>query len=275
MPLLGSLASGRFGGAGGGGGGSSFLFSSNFSTYAPNFITTSNNIGLSSSATLETINGQSYYAVNDSANNKWYILANWSFGGSPGRWGNNVVRNLGNIDGTNIVSRIGQQASTASLATQVTPGVLYVDGTNFSNASGQGFANWFTDSKGDQSYPALNNAITDAVANVSFDEPWSGGSPNNTGGAVWFEPPTGTREVMLDFANSHSDGPCSIAVVSKSTGVINYKIMYGNFAGVGTGSGAINDPGSRTVIFRHTAGNVYFNTDHQGTIAGSHYYLFR
>jgi len=255
-----------------GGGVGGFIFSNSFSSYAANFVTTSNNIGLSSTATAETINGQTYYAVNDAAGNKWYILANWSFGGSPGRWGNNVVRNLGNIDGTNIISRTGLQAPTSSLATQVTPGVLYVDAVSFSNASGQGFANWYTDSKSDQAYPSLNTAITNATPDRTFD---GASSLDASGGAVWFEPPLGTREVMIDFANSHSNGPCTIAVVAKSTGTIKYVIRYAQFATVSTGSGAINDSASRTVIFRHTAGDVYFNTDHGGTISGSHYYLFR
>lgn len=253
-------------------GGSSYLFSNDFSTYSANFVTTSNNIGLSTSATAETVGGSTYYAINDSAGNKWYLLANWSFGGSPGRWGNNVVRNLGSIDGTNIVSRVGLQAPTSSLASQVTPGVMYVDAVSYSNASGQGFANWYTDSKSDQAYPALNTAITNASPTQTFD---GASGLNDSGGSVWFEPPLGTREVMIDFANSHSNGPCTIAVVAKATGTIKHVIRYAQFSGVSTSSGAINDSGSRTVIFRHTAGDVYFNTDHAGTIAGSHYYLFR
>ena len=263
----------------------SYLFSTGFSTYTPITdspgiwarVATSNTIGLSTTATAETVNGQTYYAVNDSAGNKWYILANWSFGGTPGRWGNNVVRNLGNIDGVNIISRVNQQSATSALATQVTPGVMYVDAVSFSNQSGQGFANWYTDSKSNQAYPALNTAITNAVnvggvAGALFE--FSSGL-DNTGGAVWFEPPLGTREVMMDFANSHSNGPCTVAVVEKSTGTVKYVVCYGQFGTVNTGSGAINDPAARTLIFRHIPGYVYFNTDHGGTIAGSHYYLFR
>lgn len=258
-----------------GGGGtpvSGFLFSANYSTYTANFVTTSNNIGLSSSFTTETINGSTYYGVTDAAGNKWYILANWGFGGNTGRWGNVVSRNLGNIDGVNIVSRTNQQSATSALASQVTPGVMYVDAVSFSNQSGAGFANWYTDTKGNQAYPSLNTAITNATPNQTFD---SATGLNDTGGAVWFEPPLGTREVMMDFANSHSNGPCTIAVVEKATGTIKHVIRYGQFSTVSIGSGAINDPASRTVIFRHTQGDVYFNTDHQGTIAGSHYYLFR
>ena len=246
-----------------------------YSTYSANFITTSNNIGLSSSASAETVNGQTYYAVNDAAGTKWYILANWAHGGNPGRWNNNVVRRLDNIDGINIISRTNQQSPTASLATQVTPGVLYVDATTFGNGSGLGFANWYADSKSSQAYPALNTSIVNATANITLDTPWTSSNVDDVGGSVWFEPPTWANEVMLDFANSHSDSPCSIAVVSKSTGNIKYKIMYGSFSSVNTGSGAINDSSSRTVIFRHTVGDVYFNTDHAGTISGSHYYLFR
>lgn len=251
---------------------SGFLFSTNYSTYTANFVTTSNNIGLSSSFTTETISGSTYYGVTDAAGNKWYILANWGFGGNTGRWGNVVSRNLGNIDGVNIVSRTNQQSATSALASQVTPGVMYVDAVSFTNASGAGFANWYTDTKGNQAYPSLNTAITNASPNQTFD---SATNLDASGGAVWFEPPLGTREVMIDFANSHSNGPCTIAVVAKATGTIKYVIRYGQFSTVSTGSGALNDPASRTVIFRHTAGDVYFNTDHGGTIAGSHYYLFR
>jgi hypothetical protein len=258
--------------SGGTGGAGGYIFSASFSTYNANFVTTSNNIGLSSSFTADTINGSTYYGVTDAASNKWYILANWSFGGTPGRWGNVMNRDLNSINGVNIISRVSQQSATSSLATQVTPGVMYVDAVSFSNQSGLGFANWYTDDKNNQAYPNLNTAITNATPNQTFD---SASGLNNTGGAVWFEPPLGTREVMMDFANSHSNGPCTISVVEKSTGTVKYVIHYAQFAGVATGSGAINDSASRTVIFRHTAGDVYFNTDHGGTISGSHYYLFR
>lgn len=277
MPLIGTFGSNsaksltaRPGGGSAGGG--EFLFSNDYSSYSANFVTTSNNIGLSGSYAAETISGLTYYGVNDSAGNKWYILANWTYNSNPGRWNNVMTRNLGSIDGVNIISRVNQQSATSSLASQVTPGVMYVDAVSYSNASGAGFANWYTDNKSNQAYPDLNTAITNASPNASYD---GVSGLNNSGGAVWFEPPLGTREVMLDFANSHSNGPCTIAVVAKSTGSIKYVIRYGQYAGVNTSSGAINDSASRTVVFRHTPGDVYFNTDHQGTIAGSHYYLFR
>jgi hypothetical protein len=81
---------------------------------------------------------------------------------------------------------------------------------------------------------------------------------------------------MLDFGNSHSNGPCSIAVVNKNTGsIVGNPIFYGKPGTVNTAAGAINDSNTRTVVYRHQPGYVYFNTDHLGTIAGSHYYLYR
>ncbi len=249
------------------------LFSSAFSTYSDRHIATSNTIGLSSSYTTDGIGEY----VTDSASNRWYILANWGYSGSASnpvtRWSGVKWKDVSNT--SHVTSRVNQQSATSSLSSQVTPGQFYRDAVDFSNGSGPGFSNWYTDNKSNQAYPALNTAITDTYfgSATKFD---STPNPNNEGGAVWFEPPSGTIEVMLDFGNSHSNGPCSIAVVNKNTGsIVGNPIFYGKPGTVNTAAGAINDSNTRTVVYRHQPGYVYFNTDHLGTIAGSHYYLYR
>jgi hypothetical protein len=250
------------------------LFSTAYSTYSDRHIATSNTIGLSSSYATDGIGEY----VTDSSNNRWYILANWGY--SAG--GSNPVTRWGGVKwkdasvGAHVTSRVSQQNATSSLSSQVTPGQFYRDAISFDNASGPGFSNWYTDTKSHQAYPALNTAITNTYfgSATKFD---GVGNPNDAGGAVWFEPPSGTIEVMLDFSNSHSNGPCSIAVVNKNTGsIVGNPIFYGRpGTPVNVAANALNDLNARTVVYRHQPGYVYFNTDHEGTIAGSHYYLYR
>jgi hypothetical protein len=245
-------------------------------SYHPNwgdgYVTTSNNIGLSSSATLT--NGK--YTVTDTYGVTWNILANFGYNYAkvaPTRWNGVMWRDVSNRD--HVYDMSSKQLANSSLSTTITPGVLYCDAVSFSNASGPGFSNWYSDSKSTQAFPALNTSITTALTNsgTRYD---TTSSADNTGGAVYFEPPVGTTEVMIDFANSHSNGPCSIAVVDKTTGnIVKTVIGYGQFGTVNTATSALNDANSRTVIFRHQTNYVYFNTDHAGTIAGSHYILYR
>jgi hypothetical protein len=248
------------------------LFSTDFSTYSDRHITASSNIGLSTSYSTD---GVGEY-VTDSSNNRWYILVNWGYSGSASnpvtRWGGVKWKDASNA--SHVTSRVNQQNATSLLSSQVTPGQFYRDAVSFDNGSGPGFSNWYTDTKGNQAYPALNTAIQGSFGSATVFDGVS--NPDNTGGAVWFEPPSGTIEVMLDFGNSHSSNPCSIAVVNKSTGsIIGNTIFYGRSSAVNTAANSINDSATRTVVYRHQPGYVYFNTDHSGTIAGSHYYLYR
>ena len=182
-----------------------------FSQWADGAIVTSNLIGLSSTANQVGAD----YIVTDTNGTQWKILANWGFNSAPTRWGGVVWKDAHNA--SHVISRVGQQAATSSLSSQVTLGALYTDAVSFSNASGQGFSNWYTDSKSNQSYPNLNTYITGYYGtggNIIFD---GVSGVDSSGGAVWFEPPLGTIEVMLDFGNSHSNGPCSISVIDKTT----------------------------------------------------------
>jgi hypothetical protein len=56
---------------------------------------------------------------------------------------------------------------------------------------------------------------------------------------------------------------------------MKWMIGFGNFGAVNTAGSAINDPFTRTVIAAHTEGFVYFIGDFDGTVAGSHYFLYR
>ena len=245
-------------------------------SYHPNwgdaYVTTSNNIGLSSTATLS--NGR--YTVTDTYGVTWNILANFGYSAAkvaPTRWNGAMWRDVSNRD--HVYDMSTKQLANSSLSTTITPGVLYRDAVTFSNSSGAGFSNWYSDSKTNQAFPTLNTSITTALTSSGTRYDTTGAADSN-GGAVWFEPPVGTTEVMIDFANSHSNGSCSLAVVDKTTGnIVKTVIGYGNFGTVNTATGALNDANSRTVIFRHQTNYVYFNTDHAGTIAGSHYILYR
>jgi hypothetical protein len=248
------------------------LFSASFSTYSDRHITSSSNIGLSSSYSTDGIGEY----VTDSSNNRWYIFANWGYSDSSSnpvtRWSGVKWKDPSN--GSHVISRVSQQSATSALSSQATPGQLYRDAVSFSNQSGPGFANWYTDTKSHQAYPSLNTAITNSFGSATVYDGVT--SRNDSGGAVWFEPPSGTIEVMLDFGNSHSNNACSIAVVNKNTGsIVGNTIFYGKPGAVNTAANALNDSNTRTVVYRHQPGYVYFNTDHEGTIAGSHYYLYR
>ena len=65
---------------------------------------------------------------------------------------------------------------------------------------------------------------------------------------------------------------------NNSTGAIEHVIFYGstntnaNTQKVGS---IVNPLNSGVLYYQHNDDFIYFNTDHAGTVAGAHYYLFR
>ena len=267
-------------------------------------IITSSAHGLGSSTATDSHN----YYVTDNLGWYWYIAANWGYG-TPSRWssvnfmgfagsGAVVSQNSpsyttfdsipiynANMNGTNVTSgtaagAIGFSNDYNSSYSSLKPGSFQYDAQNFSNSSGAGFANWYGDgNKAAQAYSGINSAAYGVFGGSNpqigqFDSP-SSGQGSDDGGSLWWRPPLLTKEVSIDFGNSHSNGRCAVWCWDNNTGTMKWVINYGNYAAINTGAGALNDSATRTVIAAHTEGFVYFNGDYAGTIAGSHYYLYR
>ena len=257
----------------------------------------SSNQGLVNSTTLDS---HTYYCADALAYN-WYIGANLGYG-APTRWGgvnrmglpgsgassnpayttaDGIPIEMTNLNGT---VRSGTAANTilftnnyAASNTLLKPGSFQFDGLIFSNGAGPGFANWYGDgNKAAQTYPTIT---TNAHTN------WNGASTVQTydgvpqgddnGGWMWWRPPLLTNEIMIDFANSYSNLTCRLFVWNNNIGALVLIVNFGKYANVDTAAGAINDSACRTIIIKHTEGFVYFMGDCDGTISGSHYYLYR
>ena len=237
-----------------------------YSSWTNGTVERSDNIGLSSTIT----SGE----VQDNRGFYWKVAANWGYQNAPTRWDGYKWK-----DASSIRHERGLQSSSRTINMGVgsdPEGIFFTDAGSFGNSSGQGFSNWYTDDKLEQAYPNINTDITNALSNP--DRVILGGNfqtPNDSGGAVYWQPPSNTFEVMIDFGNSHSDGPCSVCVWNNSTQQIEFLVRYGQEGSVDTGASSLNDSNTATLIYRHNPDYIYINTDHQGTIAGSHYYLYR
>lgn len=262
-----------------------------------------NNWGLGSSTATDSHN----YYVTDNLGWYWYIAANWGYG-TPTRWGG--VNRMGfpgsgamvsqflpsyttfdsipiyntdmigsNVNGGTSAGAIGFSNDYNSGYSSLKPGSFAYDSTSFTNSSGPGFANWYADgNKANQAYQGIVTAGYNGHAGGSsignFDSP-GGGQGTDDGGNVWWRPPLLTKEVAMDYGNSHSNQRCSIWCWDNTNGVLKWVISYGNFGFVSTTASSLNEPNTRIIIAQHTEGYVYFNGDFGGTIAGSHYYLYR
>ena len=235
--------------------------------YSNGYVATSNNFGLQTTYSQDEYNR---FYTTDSGGTVWYIFANFTTSNVT-RWGG--VRAVSLTQGLNIVSEVNSNRSTTTPGSMIAPGTLYHDATNLTNGSGPGFANWYNDSKTSQAYPSIySNIMNNYPGNIVYDNV---SSPDDLGGGVYFEPPLGAREVMIDFGNAHSNGPCAVTVLHKNTGAIVHQVWFGQFGSVDITASAINDPNTRTFIYHHSANLVYFITDNKWTVAGSHYILYR
>ena len=252
------------------------------------YLGTSNTVGFNN--TTPASDSHNYYTTRSSGKG-WYLAANFS-GTSSGnltRWGarnqinfEHSILSYTTSDGSSITatnkrtSGSGQITGTGANIIQTGYGNFEYDAVTFNNGAGNGFANWYADSNGSyQKYPgiisAIHNAYDGSKQITKFDNVSQGDS---NGGGVWWRPPEKTSEVFMDFANSHSNGRCSLTCWDDNSGQMVWTIQYGRFATVDAGN-SLGDSASRSIIATHQDGFVYFNIDHAGTIAGSHYYLYR
>lgn len=252
------------------------------------YISTSNNVAFNNSTSSDSHN---YFARRTNRVEDWYIAANFSASAGSGltRWSGRNQINFASgpltytlPDGSSITATdkrgsSGQVTATGAGIVQTGYGNFEYDATNFTNGSGDGFANWYADSNtSNQKYRGIISTIYNAYDNNNnqlnkFDSVTVGDSG---GGAVWWRPPQGTSEILIDFANSHSNSRCAVTCWDDNSGAIVWTLQYGNFGSVSTGN-TLGDSNSRSVVATHKDGFVYFHSDHDGTIAGSHYYMYR
>lgn len=236
-----------------------------YSTWADRTVVRSNTIGLSS-----TINNGE---VTDNRGFNWKVAINWGYGSAPARWGG---QNWIDAETMRDERNLGSNSRIINMGAAGNNGAFFTDADTFFNGAGPGFSNWYSDNKLNQAYPNIHDDITSALGSPDVAILGSPGvTPNSNGGAVYWQPPAGTFEVMLDFGNSHSNGPCAVTVWNNATGQVEFIIKYGQDGAVDTGTSSLNDSGTATLICRHDPNYVYINSDHAGTIAGSHYYLYR
>ena len=250
------------------------------------YLQTSNNVPLNNSTSSDTHN---YYARRSGTSEDWYIAANFSAAAGSGltRWSGRNKINFASPglsytlpDGSSITATskrdTGQISGTGAGVIQTGYGNFEYDATNFTNGSGDGFANWYADSnQSTQKYRGIILAIYneyDGSKQISKFDSVSQGDGN--GGALWWKPPQGTSEIWIDFANSHSNSRCSVTCWDDNSGQIVWTLQYGNFGTVNIGN-TLGDSSARSIVATHNDGFVYFHIDHDGTIAGSHYYMYR
>jgi hypothetical protein len=282
-----------------------------FSNYGDPWVTTSNNIGLTSSQS--SANDAHNYYTQDAYGGNWYIGANWTYQGSTA-WSNVGVNRFGDRNkttldpsnkGHNLLAhtalygddiycrwvRVGSASGVNSATSGTAAGIfdstvmnekgsIFYDGDSFSNTAGAGYQSWYSDNKSGQQFPDVidaiyNNYTTSNNSTMSNLQSMSGQGDEN-GGAVFWTPYGGASEVLIDFANDHSNTRCSFTVWNNATGSIVHTYNFGKFGGgVDRGSGAINDSSSYTYVATHNPDYVYIIVDHGGTVCGTHYFLYR
>ena len=228
--------------------------------------------------------------------NKWYIGIN--FGGSavPSRWGQKHgiytyqkaqspgggynftfgtaatggphTTHFSNVRG----SSTQQSGTTAGIVTTNYNDLEYV-ATEWTNSYGDGFASFYSDSNSsNHKYPDIINALT------SHSPEWNPdghGQGDSDGGMILWRPPKPAQEVMLVYANNHSNNPCNITCWDNINGQVKWQARYGRPSGFSIGGSVVNENYTRTIVAQHSDGLVYFNSDHSGTVAGAFYYMYR
>jgi len=237
-----------------------------YSNFGNNFITSSSNIGLSTSSWSD---GGGFYTA-DKDNIKWYIAANFA-NASPTRWGGNVWKNVANTSHVTSVKNLQSSSNTISIS----DGNILVDAVSLNSAGGASFCSWHTDGTTQQAYTSINSTIINAIKNGNHNQKFDSvdsSTAYNSSASIFWKPPTGTKEVMIDFFNCHSNAPCSLVVWNNSTNSIAYLVVFGYN---GVVNSALNDAHSRTFVCNNNANYVYIITEHRETICGSHYFLYR
>ena len=263
--------------------------------YGDPWVTQSSNSAIAFGNTVYS-DSHNYY-VRDAFSQGWYIAANWTWDSTNNtsnpnltRWGGQNAAKLfptgsrtlyTTLDGTAITQnnvRATSQITSTSSGTFSTlmanKGSFYDDGTTYNNTGDDGWMAMFADSNtSDQKYRGVSVAVTNYFnSGTQFDGVSQG---NDEGGYLYWTPPEGASEVYIDFGNAHSNSRTALTVWDDSTGQIVHQWNFGRFSTVNTGGSIRNDNSTRSMFITHEESYVYILSDHEGTIVGSHYYLYR
>ena len=299
----GESGGGEGGGGGGGSGlpsstpvyttaGQSYYISNNTSTWngVKVWYAQSSSTGFSNST--NTDDWGTYVVDGNYSNTQWYIGMNWGGTALPGRWVMRmqlmhtpatpmVLLTFGNSNtGGPHTTRFYSVRGSSTQVSGTSAGIVTcnyndfeTDATSWTNSSGFRFAAWYADSnRSDQKYPDIITAIKNHSPQYNPEGQSNG---DDEGGMILWKPPAPTKEVMITYANNHSNSTCNITCWDNNTGQVKWQARYGNFASVDTGGGTLNPNGGRVIVAEHQDGYVYFNSDHAGTVSGSWYYLYR
>jgi len=246
-----------------------------------------------SNSTPTTDDWGPYVVDGNYANTKWYIGMNFGGTSLPSRWNNvNAVYSSQDISsGTSFTfgtsntggphrTRFYSVRGSSTQVSGTSAGIVTcnyndveADANQWTNGAGAGFASFYADSnKSDQKYPDIITAIRNASPQYN---PEGHSNGDDTSGMMLWRPPAPTKEVMIAYANNHSNSPCNITCWDNNTGSVKWQARYGNYTSVDTGGGTLNPNGGRVIVAEHQDGYVYFNSDHAGTVSGAWYYLYR
>ena len=236
------------------------------------------------------------WVTESNGNDKWYIGANWGGSAVPSRWnsvhgiytyqkaqspGGGYSFTFGNANTTgphkstfySVRGSSTQVSGTSAGIVTTNYNDFEFDATEWTNSYGDGFASFYSDSNSsNHKYPNIIDTITSNSPN------WNNqghGNGDSDGGMILWRPPKPTKEVLLCFANNHSNDVCNMTCWDNNAGSVKWQVRYGRPGGFGVGGNDINQNDTYYVIAEHTDGYVYFNSDHGGTVAGAFYYMYR
>ena len=256
----------------------------------------SNNYSFNASETPTDDNWGSYVTESASGGDKWYIGANWGGSAIPSRWnqkhgiytyqkaqspGGGHSFEFGNTATAGPhTSRFYSVRGSSTQVSGTSAGIVTTnyndfefDATTWTNEYGDGFASFYADSNSsNHKYPDIINTITSNSPNWNPD---GHGSGDSDGGMILWKPPKPTKEVMLVYANHHSNDCCNITCWDNNNGSVKWQARYGKPSSFSRGGNVVNENYTRTIIAEHTDGFVYINSDHGGTVAGAFYYMYR
>ncbi len=255
-----------------------------------------NALSFNASETPTTDDWGPYVTDTSGASDKWYIGANWGGSAVPSRWnsvhgiytyqkaqspGGGYSFTFGNANTSGPhTSRFYSVRGSSTQVSGTSAGIVTTnyndfefDATEWTNSYGDGFASFYSDSNSsNHKYPDIINTITSNSPNWNPD---GHGSGDSDGGMILWKPPKPTKEVMLVYANNHSNDCCNITCWNNNNGSVKWQARYGRPSSFSTGGNTVNENYTRTIIAEHTDGFVYINSDHGGTVAGAFYYMYR
>lgn len=254
-----------------------------------------NNMSFNASST-PTEDDWGPYVYDGAGGDNWYIGANWGGSAVPSRWqskhgiytyqkaqspggGHSFTFGNANTAGphkTTFYSVRGsstQVSGTSAGIVTTNYNDLEFDATEWTNEYGDGFASFYSDSNSsNHKYPNIIDTIT------SYSPNWNNqghGNGDSDGGMILWRPPKPTKEILVVFANHHSNNPCNFTCWNNNTGAVQWQARYGKPSSFSRGGNVVNENYTYCVVAEHVDGYVYFNSDHSGTVAGAFYYMYR